>query len=313
MHIHRFFADSGLTLVNMKPDDAVVGDDPAKFKCIHNHHSYIIYLANPDRREPEEADVSTTVPAVVVQLPMGAFTAKWYNPRQGQWMAGSTISGGSQRLKAPGPGDWICLVTVAETNVGQWERFERVLTNETAWDTSVLWPLDAQETLWPGNMYHPRYTDEDIRRNAFVMLFSGAMINYGDMNGNSSSGFSNSMNPAEAVAARHATIHRVWDAFATLPWYRLKPRPDLVNTGYCLADPGHEYVVYMEKPTPVSVKVRRGTHEVNWINARCPDDRRSGGETSSGRDLQTPAAGDWILWLTRVPAKEGQDAVRSPE
>ncbi len=79
-------------------------------------------------------------------------------------------------------------------------------------------PLYAQETLWPGNSFgHPAYSDEDIRRNAFVMLFCAAMINYGDVAGSSSSGFAVSLDPADAVTNRHAIIHHVWDTFAGLP------------------------------------------------------------------------------------------------
>ena len=40
-------------------------------------------------------------------------------------------------------------------------------------------PLYAQETLWPGNKYHPQYTADDIRKNAYVMMMSAAAINVG--------------------------------------------------------------------------------------------------------------------------------------
>ncbi len=166
-------------------------------------------------------------------------------------------------------------------------------------------PLFAQETLWPGNTFgHPRYSDEDIRRNAFVILFCAAMINYGDMTSSSSSGFSNSMNPKDAVNARHEIIHQVWDTFALLPWPRMKPRPDLVNAGYCLADPGRRYLVYVEEPANVHVKVRPGTYEVEWINARRPSESHFEEQTSNGRGLRPPGEGDWILKLTRIPIRE---------
>ena len=110
VHIHKFFKDTGLTLVGMKPDDAMVGDEPGKFKCIHNDRAYIIYLANPDGPKPGEADVSRTIPSVVVQLPKGKFSAKWFNPREGWWTGESTIDGGRQKLKSPGEGDWLLLL-----------------------------------------------------------------------------------------------------------------------------------------------------------------------------------------------------------
>ncbi|MBN2313589.1 MAG: DUF5060 domain-containing protein [Sedimentisphaerales bacterium] len=162
-------------------------------------------------------------------------------------------------------------------------------------------PLFAQETLWPGNTFgHPRYSNDDIRRNAFVILFCAAMINYGDMTSSSSSGFSNSMNPNDAVNSRHEIIHKVWDTFASLPWSRMKPRPDLVNAGYCLADPGHSYLVYIEEPATLQVKVRPGTYSVEWINARQSSESHHKSETSNGRGLRPPGEGDWILKLTRI-------------
>ena len=166
-------------------------------------------------------------------------------------------------------------------------------------------PLFAQETLWPGNTFgHPKYSDETIRRNAFVILFSAAMINYGDMTSSSSSGFSNSMNPGDAVDSRHQIIHQVWDTFAALPWPRMKPRPDLVNAGYCLADPGYGYLVYIEEPATLQVKINPGAYQVEWLNARQPDKSYPTEETSNGRGLRPPGKGDWILKLMRFPIRE---------
>ncbi len=107
VHIHKFFADTGLTLVNMKPDDSMVGNDPGKFKCIHDDEAYIIYLANPDGPKPGEADVSPATATVTVRLPEGTFAAKWFNPRNGRWTDRNRVHGGSRKLTAPAGGDWI--------------------------------------------------------------------------------------------------------------------------------------------------------------------------------------------------------------
>jgi hypothetical protein len=110
IHIHKFFSDSGLTLVGMIPDDTMVGDEPGKYKCIHNNHAYIVYLANPAGAKPGEADVSKAAPSVRVALPDGTFAAQWFNPRTGQWTAGDDVSGGRQKLTAPDAGDWVLLL-----------------------------------------------------------------------------------------------------------------------------------------------------------------------------------------------------------
>jgi hypothetical protein len=160
-------------------------------------------------------------------------------------------------------------------------------------------PLFAQETLWPGNTFgHPEYTDEDIRKNAYVMLFCAAMINFGDMDGSSSSGFSNSMNLEDAVLERHAIIHSVWNTFDKLAWQNMKPRPDLVNGGYCLADPGKQYVVYLEQAAPIRIKIEKGPYDVEWIDAKHPDRHEFGETIHDGNNLKPPSDGDWILRLT---------------
>lgn len=161
-------------------------------------------------------------------------------------------------------------------------------------------PLYAQETLWPGNKYHPQYTPDDIRKNAFVMMMSAAAINLGDMNGNSSSGFSGTLDLDRKVQQRHDIVKQVWDFFETVPYYRMKPRPDLVDAGFCLADPAREYLVYLEQPPMVSVDIEKGTYEVQWINARDTRDIRDEGITTTGSDLASPQEGDdWLLRLTR--------------
>ena len=73
-------------------------------------------------------------------------------------------------------------------------------------------PLYAQETLWPGNELHSKrigrdYSHDDIRKNAFTMLFSGATINFADMDGLSSSGFSGrpDLSLKKTARSRHHT------------------------------------------------------------------------------------------------------------
>ncbi|MBC8470422.1 MAG: DUF5060 domain-containing protein [Planctomycetes bacterium] len=89
-------------------------------------------------------------------------------------------------------------------------------------------PLYAQETLWAGNKYHPKYTYDDLRKNAYVLMMSAAAINFADMDGNSSSGFSGTMDMVQKDQKCHDIIKNVWDFFETIPFWRLGPRQDLV-------------------------------------------------------------------------------------
>jgi hypothetical protein len=65
------------------------------------------------------------------------------------------------------------------------------------------------------------------------------------MNGDSSTGYSGTLDPAERHPERHAAVKFAWDFFAKVPFGRLRPTWDLVKRGVCLADESHEYWVYL--------------------------------------------------------------------
>lgn len=174
-------------------------------------------------------------------------------------------------------------------------------------------PLLAQETLWSGNSVHIRdnqgadYSDADLRKNAFVIHFSAAYLVFADNNGDSSTGFTGNMELADRRQPRHEIVKRVWDTLAPLPWGRTTPRPDLVATtpggphAFCLADPGRSYLVYLEAPTTVSVRVEGGPYQVEWIDAQNSTVRQRATPTGDGANLVPPPGGDdWILVLTRT-------------
>jgi hypothetical protein len=118
VHIHRFFADTGLTLVGMEPADALVGGNPHQVKCIGNGDTYIVYAANPHGKKPQTDRPRAERPRVSIRLPQGDYSVRWYNPRTGTWARESTISGpGSRQLEPPELetdgavcGDWVILV-----------------------------------------------------------------------------------------------------------------------------------------------------------------------------------------------------------
>lgn len=168
-------------------------------------------------------------------------------------------------------------------------------------------PLYAQETLWSGNKFHPQYSDDELRRNAIILNMAAAAINFADNGGpgpeeqgTSSSGFSQTLSLADRRQWRHDILKAVWDLFAALPFYRLRPCPELVTGGYCLAEPGEHYLAYLPAAKPADVTVEPGRYAVTWVNARDAADRRPGGETTDGRHLHPPDAGDWFVILSRV-------------
>lgn len=172
-------------------------------------------------------------------------------------------------------------------------------------------PLLAQETLWSGNSVHIRanqgvdYNDTDLRKNAFVIHFSAAYLVFADNDGDSSTGFTGSMELGERRQPRHDIIKRVWDIVGPLSWGRTRPAPDLVmitqgkGNAFCLADPGRAYLVYLDASATVSVRTTGGPFHVDWIDAQTGKRQRMGTK-SDGANLTPPAAGDdWVLVLEK--------------
>lgn len=166
-------------------------------------------------------------------------------------------------------------------------------------------PILAQETLWSNNSAHIKqvgkdYSDTDIRKNAYVIKMSGAEICFADNQGNSSSGFSGNLDLNLRHQLRHDILKSVWDTFETLPYYEMTPRQDLVSTGFCLANPGSNYLVYLEHDEEVNVAVAPGLYSVEWINAKHPSQRHILGTTRDGQKLAPPTGGDdWLLHLSK--------------
>ncbi|MCG8527885.1 MAG: fibronectin type III domain-containing protein [Opitutales bacterium] len=164
-------------------------------------------------------------------------------------------------------------------------------------------PLFAQETLWSGNIFHQKragkeYTDDDIRKNAYVICMSGAGFCFADNNGNSSTGFSGSLNLRDRNQQRHDIIKIVWDFFDSIPYFEMTPQPELVDNGICLAEYGENYLVYLENRGKVNVDVSPGHYGVTWINASKPYERLQSGITTDGKNLVSPKRDDdWLLLL----------------
>jgi hypothetical protein len=202
---------------------------------------------------------------------------------------------------AVNPQSAICLAIEgpAATNLSLLSRFVSQTRDETR-------PLYAFDVLWPGNNRHPQYSATELRKCAYVLMMSGATINFADMNGDFDSGLSGTMDLKQKVQSRHDTLKNIWDYFDRIPFWRLKPRQDLTDTGYCLAEPGQRYVVYLPWRGTVTVSIDQGSYQVAWINARDTNDIRKAGIINSRRALTSPQEqDDWLLSLVRVEIING--------
>lgn len=88
---------------------------------------------------------------------------------------------------------------------------------------------------------------------------------------------------------------------------RAMPRGDLVSTGYCLADPGAEYLAYLPEGGDVTVDLSAasGRVQVEWLNP-------STGETTAGAavtggatvTVTAPFGGDAVVYLHSTDARQ---------
>ena len=162
-------------------------------------------------------------------------------------------------------------------------------------------PVYSQETVWQGNQNHPSYTASQIRKNSYTAIMAGSSLNFADMSGNSSSGFSGTMDLNDindkVSYDGHAIVHNVWDAIETTAWWKLDPKPDLVDKGYCLAKEGEEYLVYLPDGGTVNVSLTGGPYKLRWTKGDDATTTQEDENISSGDNLQTPWSGDALLHL----------------
>ena len=165
----------------------------------------------------------------------------------------------------------------------------------------------AQETLWTGNIYHPKYTNDRIRKNTYAILFSGSILNFADNNGISSTGFSGTMDLKDVNQEKHDIVNAVHNWFATIPFSQMTTRQDLVKQGYCLANEGEEYYIYIDTIGEVEIYLDFPyPFQAEWINAKNTKDKRTLATVTKPANhqhntIKSPIDGDdWILHLSAV-------------
>lgn len=167
--------------------------------------------------------------------------------------------------------------------------------------------LLAQETLWSRNTYHLRslkrdYTDKEIRQNNWVIQMSAAGLVFADNDGNSSTGFTGTLDPKDAHPTRHEILRRAWDFMESVPFAEMRPAQEIVSTGYALASDAH-LLCYL--PDGGSVRLRGSwakegeePQKGDWVNARKPSERQPAQRRADGTFV-APDHEDWLLFLSR--------------
>jgi hypothetical protein len=86
----------------------------------------------------------------------------------------------------------------------------------------------------------------------------------------------------------------------------MTPQGSLSSTGYCLADPGVEYLVYQPSSGPFTVNLVAGTYQYEWFDPSTNTISSSGAlSVSDGNHSFSPAfSGDAVLYLHFVTPRE---------
>jgi hypothetical protein len=83
----------------------------------------------------------------------------------------------------------------------------------------------------------------------------------------------------------------------------LQPRNELASTGYCLAHPGREYLVYQpRKSEPFSVELKPGAYLFEWFDPNKGVTAGKGRIEAPGgqQQFKAPSARDAVLHLKRA-------------
>jgi hypothetical protein len=82
------------------------------------------------------------------------------------------------------------------------------------------------------------------------------------------------------------------------------PSPSLCSTGYCLADPGHQYLVYQPDSGGFKLTVAAGTYRAEWFDPVTGQATDGGTLVGAGQQSFTPPASftaDAVLLLLLAP------------
>jgi hypothetical protein len=91
----------------------------------------------------------------------------------------------------------------------------------------------------------------------------------------------------------YAYLHHLREFFEGTRYWRMQPADELVTNGFCLAEPGREYIVLLNRPTPFMLRLEglAAPAKAEWFHAFSGRRRRTG-NLENGRQEMTPPQ-DW--------------------
>jgi hypothetical protein len=83
----------------------------------------------------------------------------------------------------------------------------------------------------------------------------------------------------------------------------MTPRGELASTGYCLANPGQEYLFYLPSGGTVTVDLSAAKQKLTfeWFNPSSGKSTKIGTTSGGRREFKAPFLGDAVLYLVNTP------------
>lgn len=150
--------------------------------------------------------------------------------------------------------------------------------------------------------YEDELGGEIYRKGGWAFLTGGGFFTYGERRiaWDKPASWSRDLNTPGAKEMTH--VRTFWDA---IEWWEMEPKNSLVSTGFCLAQPGREYVIYLPSGGGVNVDLSAasGSLDVAWFNPRNGLTSKSGKVAAGGLcSFTAPDNNDWVLHLRGAPA-----------
>ena len=190
------------------------------------------------------------------------------------------------------------------------------------------WPIDYHAHIVEDRVYDKptvngeyAYADwhdnEDVRRGAWDIFTGGGFF---------SAGFFHTFAPdkggwdLEANQREQQAVMTCMNFIEHTQWWKMDPHDEMATNGYCLADPGSEYVVYSRDGGATSLNLAdvKGNIDVQWLDPITNEYSLKSQVLGGGIvDFTPPNTGEWVLHVggsfdVEAPAAPSGLVLRKP-
>lgn len=141
------------------------------------------------------------------------------------------------------------------------------------------------------------FTSDDVRKYAWSVVCGGGFVSYG----HAATIRTVDLDSTASTGALYMQYLRIF--FESIDWWSLEPTPGCVDSGFCLANPGEEYVIYLLDSSQVEIDLPEvsGYFEAKWFNPSTGEKYTLKNIHSGGKiQLASPFRDDAVLHIKRI-------------